>query len=155
MSLEHQLQPGLDLLTAVLSFTLAAPACFFQLSSCPKEKGQVCSLVGKKKKKKGAGGEPEMGSNLPDFAHQISDSTYLLVLEPVLFSELGVCQRCAKVFVRGGGGGPGGVHTFGHEDVGLVGCRCHASYIPSLTYHGWSPGLPQNFRTLTFQFFSY
>ena len=52
MSLEHQLQPGLDLLTAVLSFTLAAPACFFQLSSCPKEKGQVCSLVGKKKKKK-------------------------------------------------------------------------------------------------------
>lgn len=44
---------------------------------------------------------------------------------------------------------------FGHEDVGPVGHRCHASYNPFLTCHGWSLGLPQSFRTLAFQFFSY
>ena len=74
MSLEHQLQ---DLLTAVLSFTLAAPPRFSQLSSYPKEKGSSLLLSWeKKKKKKGVGGKAERGSNLPDLAQQISDRTF-------------------------------------------------------------------------------
>ena len=72
MSLEHQLQ---DLLTAVLSFTLAAPPCFSQLSSYPKEKGSSL-LLSWKKKKKGVGGKAERGSNLPDLVQQISDRIF-------------------------------------------------------------------------------
>lgn len=120
---------------------LGCTSLLLQLSSCPKEKGSSLLLSWQKKKWVQVGNQRGAVTCLTSPSKSVT-VPYLPVLEPVLFSDLGVCQRCAKVFVRGGGGGAGGVHTFGHEDVGPVGCRCHASYNPSLTYHGWSPGLP-------------
>lgn len=139
VSLEHQLQLGLDLLTAVLSFTLAAPACFSQLSSCPKEKGSSLLLSWQKKKKKKwvqVGNQRWAVTCLTSPSKSVT-VPYLLVLEPVLFSELGVCQRCAKVFVRGGGGGPGGVHTFGHGGRRSSGLQV-SRFLQPLSHISWA-----------------
>lgn len=88
----------LDLLTAVLSFTLAAPACLFQLSSCPREKGS-CLLLSWKKGVQ-VGNQRGAVTCLTSPSKSVTGPC-LPVLKPVLLSDLkgeskvhkGVCQR--------------------------------------------------------------
>lgn len=69
---------------------------------------------------------------------------------PVLPSDLEGGSMVCKVLFWRRGSKPGGAHTFGHKDLGLVGLVI----LPAspLSYSGRSAGLPQNCKTMTFQF---